>query len=307
MIIEKIGNRGVYFTYEDGDAPIAGNTSIYLINADNKIFLCDTHMGSKSMEHVKQYINEQQLNDKEIIVFNSHADWDHIWGNCVFKDATIIGHKLCRRRMEQEGEFDLERKKKYHNGFVELKLPNLTFDSKLEFQDDEIEFIYTPGHTIDSSICFDKRDSVVFVGDLLEYPLPVTNYYDLEAYLKTLEFIKSLPAKIILSAHSGRIDEELFDDNMEYIKNLLLKKPIEIEDEECSGCHDYNLKSMLISKYEYIVREKLGYEFNFESFRRDFWNSIDDKYDNLDREFLYILGINYEELEEALKSYIVRL
>ncbi len=307
MIIEKIGNRGVFFTFEEGDSPFEQNTSTYLINTDDRIFICDTHVGPKSMDIIKQYIHDNKLNDKEIIVFNSHADWDHIWGNCAFEDATIIGHKLCRKIIEQEGAFELERKKKYHNGFIELKLPNITFNSKLEFEDVEIEFTYAPGHTIDSSICFDRKDSVVFVGDLLEYPIPYTNYHDLETYLETLEFIKSLPTKIILSAHSGRIHEKLFNDNMVYIKNLLQKNPIATKDEEYLSYHNYNSKNILISEYEYIVREKLGDKFDFESFKRELWNSINNKNNNLDLERLDIRDINCEELEEALKIYISRL
>lgn len=307
MNIKRIGNRGVYFTYRDDNDIFTGDTSVYLINTDNKIFICDTHMGSKSMEKIQQYIDDNQLNDKEIIVFNSHADWDHIWGNCFFEGSTIIGHELCRKRMEQEGKFDLEQKRKYHNGFVKLKLPNLTFDSRLEFNDDKIEFIYTPGHTIDSSICFDKKESVIFVGDLLEYPIPYTNYHDLEAYLKTLEFIKSLNVQIILSAHSGRIDEKLFDDNIKYIKNLMKENPIQTKDKEYLRYHNFNIKNILMSRYEFIAREKLIEKFDYESFMRGFWNSIDGKYDNLDFEYLSIGDINYEDLEEALKSYISRL
>ncbi len=307
MIIENIRNRGVFFTFEDGDSAFNTDTSIYLINTENKIFLCDTHLGPKSMEVIKEYITNNKLNYKEIIAFNSHADWDHVWGNCSFEGATIVGHKLCRKTIQQEGAFYLERKKKYHNGYIELELPNLTFDSKLEFPNDQIEFIYAPGHTIDSSICFDKKDSVVFAGDLLEHPIPYTYYYDLKTYLQTLEFIKNLNAKIILSSHSGRIHEKLFADNIEYIKNLLLKNPVDIKDDEYLSQHNYNLKKVLISEYEYIVRERLKDKFNFESFRRELWNSIDNKYDNLSSEYSYIHDINYEDLKEALTSFISKL
>lgn len=308
MIIEKVGSRGIFFTFETGDAPINGNTSIYLINTENKIFLCDTHMGPKSMKYVKEYIHTHGLSNKEIIVFNSHADWDHIWGNFVFKDSTIIAHELCRKRMQQEGGFDLKRKKKYHNGTIkELKLPNLTFSNKLNFEEYEIEFVYAPGHTIDSAICIDRKDSVVFVGDLLEYPIPFINHYDIGGFLKSLELIKKLSSKVILSAHSGIIDEKLFNDNIEYIKNLLLKKQIHPKDEDYMNYHNYNYKNILMSKHEYIAREKLEEKFDFESFRRDFWSSIDSKYDNLDFEFVYLRDITYETLEEALKKFILRL
>lgn len=220
MEISKIGKRGVFFTFQEGDSAFSQDTSVYLINAGDKLFLCDTHVGPKSMEAVKEYINAQGLRDKESIVFNSHGDWDHIWGNCAFPNSTIIAHESCRQRILESGELDLEKYKgKYHDGSFKLKLPNLTFDSRLNFEDYGIEFIYAPGHTVDSAICYDKKDSVLFVGDLVEHPYPYLSYDDLEAFIKSLEYIKNLGARIILCGHSGRVDEDLINENMAFIKS----------------------------------------------------------------------------------------
>lgn len=59
------------------------------------------------MEIVKEYI-KANLPEKEILVFNSHADWDHIWGNCAFEGVTIIGHEKTRTRMQEIGEFEVK-------------------------------------------------------------------------------------------------------------------------------------------------------------------------------------------------------
>ena len=222
MKINKIGSRGTLFTFEEGDSAFSQDTSVYLINARDKLFLCDTHVGPKSMDVVKKYINTHGLGDKEIIVFNSHGDWDHIWGNCAFPNATIIAHESCRMRMETRGESDLEKYKgKFHDGTFKLKLPNLTFDSRLKFEEYDIEFIYAPGHTEDSAICYDKKDSVLFVGDLVEHPHPYLSYDDLGAYIKTLEYIKSLGVQITLSGHSGKADEKLINENISFIKKAM--------------------------------------------------------------------------------------
>jgi len=220
--IERIAKRGTLFTFQEGDSLFSQDTSVYLIDVGDKLFLCDTHVGPKSMAIVKDHINAEGLENKEIIVFNSHGDWDHIWGNCAFPDSTIIAHESCRRRIIEYGEKDLERfKDKYHDGSFGLKLPNLTFDSRLSFEDYGIEFIYAQGHTVDSAICYDKEDSVLFVGDLIEYPEPYLQYENLQEYINTLEYIKSKKADVIICGHSGIVDDNLINENIDFIKRQM--------------------------------------------------------------------------------------
>lgn len=305
MKIKKVGKRGTLFTFEEGDSLMEGETSIYLIRGKNRVYLCDTHLGPKSMEYVKRELGKE-LNEKELIIFNSHSDFDHVWGNCAFEGATIIAHELCKERVEGKGNYDLERLKKYHNGEVKLILPNKTFNDKLSFEDDNIEFIYTPGHTICSAICYDKKDDVVFLGDLVEEPIPMLNHHNWKGYLKTLEYIKDLSEKTLISAHSGIISRELIDENIEYIKKLL-DDPESFDDENLLAEYDYFRKMAILYKYEEILSEALGIKFDFKSYRFNLWNSLDVGIDNLDKEHTYIEtyidDIEFNYLENALKRY----
>lgn len=283
--VSKIGNRGTLFTFED-------DTAVYLIHSDEKWFLCDTHLGPQSMEFIQKHIS-MQSNTKDIIVFNTHSDWDHIWGNCVFQGGIIIGHEMCRSRMKEIGKFDLERLTEYHCGSIKLVLPNVTFSERLTFAEDDIEFIYAPGHTVDSSVCFDRQDSVLFVGDLVEDPIPYLDFIDLETYSKTLEFIKNFPAKIKISAHSGIIDHGLIDRNIAYIQKVLHGNSIDPSVYQgCLHVHNFNINNRLFVKYESMVREKLKKDFDYPSFKSNFQN----------------LGkISYEDLQDALERYFKQL
>jgi glyoxylase-like metal-dependent hydrolase (beta-lactamase superfamily II) len=282
--VSKVGDRGIIFTFED-------DITVYLIQTDKYWFLCDTHLGPESMEYIKNYILAQSK--KDVIVFNSHSDWDHIWGNCSFRGKIIIGHETCRKRMNEIGQFDLARLSEYHRGNINLLLPNLTFSDRLTFEEDEIEFIYAPGHTVDSSVCFDRKDSVLFVGDLVEYPIPYLDFDDLEVYIKTLEFIKKFPAKVKVSSHSGIIDNALIDCNSTYIMNISKGNPIDpIVYQECLSVHNFNINNRLFLKYENMVREKLRDSFNYTLFRSNFGD---------------LKKVDYVDLQKALELYFAHL
>lgn len=296
--IKEIGNRGVLFTFED-------ETAVYLINSDKRLFLCDTHLGPESMEHVKNYLGEHGWSDKELIIFNSHSDWDHIWGNCAFENHIIIGHTTGRKRMLEKAQYELDIiPAEFRKGNVEIKLTNLTFDSKLVFEEDEIEFIYAPGHTICSSICHDKKESVLFTGDLVENPMPFLIYEDIEAFAKSLAFIKSINARTVVTAHSGVADEKLIDSNITYIENILSGTPISFEDEGSQLMHENNMKRVLILKYEKTIKQKLGERFDYKTYKLDFWRFMKKPEDILTKEYLNMKSTSYEDLEKGLIDYI---
>jgi len=273
------------FTYDD-------DISVYLIKGEHHVVLCDTHLGPLSMKVIKDYLLTQ-LAPKELLVFNSHSDWDHIWGNSAFVDAKIISHETANTRMQEIGEFDLNRLRKFHNGEIELKYPNLTFTEKLTLEDEDIEFIYAPGHTIDSALCFDRRDCVLFVGDLVEFPIPYLDYYDLDAFIKTLEVIKHFPAEIKLSAHSDIVSEDLIERNLSYIKGIQLGQPIPPEMIGLStDVHQYNVNNRLLLKYEPLIREKYGKSFNYTSYKSN---------------FLDLGQVNSDNFKATLEKYLSRL
>lgn len=306
MKLEKIGSRGILFNFGEGDAAFDFPTSVYMINSDRRLFLCDTHLGPKSMDVVKKYISDNKWDNKELIIFNTHMDADHIWGNCAFENVAVIASKKAEERLGERGEFDIERLTRFHNGKVELRFPDITFDGRLAFVEDGIEFAYAPGHTVDSSICIDKKDSVVFAGDLLEYPMPAVNHHDVEGFLRSLKLIEDYEAQTIISSHSGIINKALLQDSISYIGGLLRNgaaMPVGQRDEEWLDGHRYNTKNLMYLRHEEKIREKLGSRFDYASFKRDFWCFVDPEYNDMGREFEYFRALDYDALDAVLASY----
>jgi len=259
MMETKLSTRTRILTFDD-------DISVFLIFADRHTFLCDTHLGPDSMQQVQELLAGEAAS-RDLVVFNSHSDWDHIWGNCAFPEVMIIGHTTCRERMKERGEFDISRLHTLTRGDVRIILPNLTFESHLCFEDDDVCFIHAPGHTIDSSLCFDRRDGVLYVGDLVEDPVPYLDYERLDTYLETLEMLLTFPANVLVSAHSGIVTRDLIRKNIRYITKVMDGEEIDQEQLGAyASVHLANINTLLMLKYEKVVREKLKESYDFVSF-----------------------------------------
>ena len=288
MRIEEIG-RGVLFTFAEGDSPMEYPTAVYLIKGKRHTFLCDTHLGPLSMEPVKKYIDEH-CSGKPLIIFNSHSDYDHVWGNCAFLGKTILAHALCYETMVKEGAAAMQAFAGLANGEVVLTPPTLTFEKRLAFIEDGVEFFYSPGHTLDSSSLYDHEAGVLFTGDILELPIPYIAHYKLENYLATLEAYKALNCDTVISSHSGQVKKQLIEDTFTYIKNIYTGREVKFLDEGANRIHSYNLKKIIASRYEKVARDEMGDAFDVKAF-----NSVVQTHIN---------GAK-EELEVALNGYIV--
>lgn len=220
MQISKVSSRGYVFTFfELKNTEFNCTTNVYVINANKHIFICDTFLGPKYMKKIIKFI-DRNLEPKPIVVFNSHCDWDHIWGNCYFKNNLIISHIKCRENIKKFGHLELKKYNKLHDDHVKVVLPNITFEKTLKFNEDMVEFFYSPGHTECSASCFDKKDNVLFVGDNVESPNPYVTSNNKKNYEETLKNYLKMNAKIIIPGHGFIEDNNLIIKNLNYIKSI---------------------------------------------------------------------------------------
>ncbi|MHA1347686.1 MAG: MBL fold metallo-hydrolase [Candidatus Heimdallarchaeaceae archaeon] len=220
MKTSKVGTRGFFFSFDD---PYF--TTIYVINGENRIFICDTFLGPDPMNKVLEFLEKEGVKDKEIVIFNTHYDYDHIWGNQLFEDSIILAHELCVKELEQTGKDDLKQFKAHKKGDVKLVVPNTSFKEKLVFSDDGVEFYHTPGHTADSSSCYDSVDKVLIVGDNLESPFPFIRILNIQEYVNSLREYLTRDVKTIVSGHDELMHNNiLLRTNLEYLENFASNK-----------------------------------------------------------------------------------
>lgn len=236
MISKKISKQAAAYIFDNIESYL---TNVFLIEKESRFFLIDTFCGSESMTPILQKLNHKA--DKEVVVINTHFHWDHVWGNCSFKDKCIFSHEKCRSILEECWESQIQNNKMYISGQVEKILPNITFNKRITFHKDGIELFHSPGHTIDSISVFDHEEKVLYVGDNLEKPLIFVESDNIEAYLSTLENYLSYHPKRIAAGHTLDLTEEDILSTIHYLKLLAAGEEINFQTEYERKIHKQNI------------------------------------------------------------------
>ncbi len=231
MNIEKVHNRGLVFTFEELNIdPYNCKTNVYVIIGKSDFYICDTYLGPYFIKKIKHFL-ELNYGTKNYIVFNTHSHWDHVWGNCEFRESMIISHENCRTALLETGSEELERHKdQFAREPIEIVLPNITFSTSMKFEDDELEFFYSPGHSDDSASCYDYKDKTLFAGDNIDIPIPSFMCWDnLETYRETLEKYGLFGAERVVYSHGPVVTQDVISKNIEYLNKLINGDPIKFE------------------------------------------------------------------------------
>lgn len=169
------------------------------------------------------------VEDRPLIVVNSHMDWDHFWGNAaVAGTAPIIGHGATLERLRDPATAaKLQTKAAQEARFrdVEIVGPSITFlgDLTLNGGDLTLELLHTPGHTPDHVAVWIPEIATLLPVDAVEDPVPCVWNDDPESLLllrASLLRLKDLGAKTVVPAHGRTTTPNAIDRNIAYFDAL---------------------------------------------------------------------------------------
>src|SRR5579859_760045 len=151
----------------------------YIVITERYAVIFDTLLCPEDSAAMMHLVAEQILG-RQILVVNSHADWDHCWGNKYFTGmhaAPIIAHHHGLTRMQsKEASVNLEDFMKRYAVFrnVELIAPTITFNEKLSIHggDLTIELLPAPGHHPDHIAAWMPQLRLLLAFDAVEKPIP---------------------------------------------------------------------------------------------------------------------------------------
>lgn len=160
-------------------------------------------------------------------VINTHHHADHVYGSCLFPEAELIAHRLCRDILLKAGEESLAQAKAQTAvlASVELRIPQLVFeiDLLLRLGEKTIHLIHAPGHSPDGVMVHLREDKVLVASDILT-PVPLIVRGNPDEMIESLRQIKTLNLENVIQGHGGvllrgEIDGTV-DSSITYIKTV---------------------------------------------------------------------------------------
>jgi glyoxylase-like metal-dependent hydrolase (beta-lactamase superfamily II) len=200
----------------------------YLILGERYAFLLDTLL---CPEDVAQVISlcAPEIDKRQLLCINSHADWDHTWGNGYFsgeRSVPILAHDHCRQRMlAKEANQHLRDYQARYPVFrnVTLVPPSLTFSERLTIVDGDltIELQHAPGHCPDQIVAWLPDISLLLAFDAVEKPLPAIHDTTCAPLMfSTLERLAALNAQHLLCSHGRTTSPALIQENLAYLREI---------------------------------------------------------------------------------------
>lgn len=165
-----------------------------VVDEASKHCLCIDPASEKSLREI-EYIEKNGLTLDYIILTHEHTD--HTWGVNVLVDqfgAQVICSEVCKQNLAKEFQayfllyFD---NPDYHYTVCQVDKTTDELGNILNWKGYEIEFIYTPGHSM-GSICL-LIDGVLFTGDSIMQAKPYINKRNgsKEAYENSIRMIQT--------------------------------------------------------------------------------------------------------------------
>jgi hydroxyacylglutathione hydrolase len=182
----------------------------YLVVGSKRIILVDVGLSS-NYPHLLTCLKHVGITpDKIDMVVLSHEHLDHIGAAYHFEGRTYIAaHRLAANKIMLRDDFSMLRKM-----FNEPNVP-INIDIWLEegnvidLGNFRLNVLYTPGHTSACMTLFDSEKGLLFAADTL---MPggvmggVFGSGSIADYIQSLEKLKGLNSKILLSGH-GRLSD----------------------------------------------------------------------------------------------------
>ncbi len=225
------------------------NETMTVLDTGKTLVVVDTYASYHLAEKARAYM-DKIFNKPVSHVINTHHHWDHTFGNQVFKEAVIIGHKFCLEDMKTEysdpanrlsvikKNLDSMEKNKPGRDFLEqvyeelkegfiLTLPTLLVDDEYTLKVGDLTFklYHVPGlHTRSNLTIYVPGLGLVFTRRNFhqKYFPTLEAGVDMNKLIHSLDDILSYkkPVKFIMPGHGGPLPDPDLAITAAYFKRL---------------------------------------------------------------------------------------
>ena len=220
--------RRLFAMKEGASASEAMQVDSYAVITEHYVIVLDALLCPEDMEYIMSSL-QQECEGRQVIVVDSHADWDQCWGNNYFTAshaAPILAHDHCLTRLHSQEEQDgLQAFKQRYPLFrnVVLTNPTLTFSQSFTIHDEDLtlELFSAPGHHPDQIAAWIPELRLLFAFDAAEWPLPlIENAQGVPLMYSTLKHFLTLKPQHVLCSHGKTTDANVLQSNLDYLKKI---------------------------------------------------------------------------------------
>lgn len=204
----------------------------FVVVSERYVVIVDTLVNASTGEALLA-LAQPYLAGRRLLVANTHADYDHAWGNQFFDGpdspapAPILGTRRCAERLRSTEEratlAALQKRQPSVYAGVRLVPPTILFDESLRVDggDLTLEFIATPGHTPDHCSIFVPEIGLLLAGDAAEQPFPFVGEGGMGDLRASLQRLAALQPQAAYYCHAP-VDAgpELIGQNQAYFNRL---------------------------------------------------------------------------------------
>lgn len=209
----------------------------YAVVAERLVLLIDTLVSRSAAATLLEPLVPFLEEGRALLVINTHAHWDHCWGNCAFTppaplwSAPIIAHQagvqqVLAASMGDELASRLAADPTTFSG-TRLQPATITIQSATLVHGGDLTFhlLPTPGHESDHLAIFVPEIGTLFAGDAAEKPLPfVSSPPALPQARVSLQRLLALEATTVLYAHApGERTDAVLRANLAYWETIQKK------------------------------------------------------------------------------------
>ncbi|MCP3982931.1 MAG: MBL fold metallo-hydrolase [bacterium] len=238
MKLEEIGNQ-IYTCLQE--EPGIGYSNSGLIGRGGGVVIDTFWDLAHTRELLAQYARVTPKPAGRVV--NTHHNGDHCWGNQLFPEAEIIGHRLCAENFGAETPGLLEMIKSadlseqpalatfakslaaWDFAGVELVPPTTLFDDRmtLDLEGTQVELVHVgPAHTESDVIVHLPEERVLFAGDVVfRLCTPVGWIGSFAQWIDALDQILALDPEVVVPGHGPLCGAEGPREMKAYLRHVL--------------------------------------------------------------------------------------
>lgn len=200
----------------------------YVVITNRYVVVLDTLLRPEDMAFVMNAVRTD-LAGRQLLVVNSHADWDHSWGNSYFtgkRAAPIIAHDYCLTRLQAvDAQEELLAYQQRYSEFqnVVITPPTVTFSHTLTIHggDLSIHLLPAPGHHLDHIAAWIPQLRLLLAFDAVEKPVPlIENAAGVELMRATWQRFLALQPEHVLCSHGKTTSLAMVERNLAYLNEI---------------------------------------------------------------------------------------